>query len=651
MLIPQQLTAPERRLWDAIESGVAVSLSNGATNDDRDPENGRKWGRERTVRGEVLAEMLTGSQHHTRRPRAMRLRLARIAGRLDLEALELLCPLDLKECFFDELVNVDEARAPKLELTNCSLPAFTGRQLETRGDVSLAGSHTRTVNLIGAHIGGQLNLSRARLSNPNGLAISANGVEIAGDMACNDDFRAAGEMRLARAHIGGQLNLGGAQLANRSGIALCIDGARIDGDMSCEEAGFQAEGEISVVGAHIGGQLILRSGQLVNPNGSTLVADGARIDGDMFCHEGFRAEGELRLVGARIGGQAVFNQAQLANRWGVALCADGVQVDGDMFFDGDKLGDKRFEAEGELRLLGAHIGGQLSFSGARISNFNNVALNATQARIGEDMFCNKGFHAQGELRLPRLQVEGRLILGEAQLANPGHNALDLCEAKVSHLELPVMESPAGTLNLRDAQVTHLVDCWPTTTYRARIDGMTYETLVPIPDQVDGRLDWLSNAEGHYLPQPYEQLAQVLRRAGRNDDARRVAIKSESKRRPNRSRAGQLASWCLAPTVAYGYKPGRGVLLLGALASVGWVIFAYANAHHAFVPIRDAKQAIPHFHALLYSLNCVLPIVDLGQKNFWAPSGLALGWKAFSVVAGWVLVTLILGAVTSRLVRS
>ena len=100
----------------------------------------------------------------------------------------------------------------------------------------------------------------------------------------------------------------------------------------------------------------------------------------MFCGVGedghpFSAEGEVRLLGAHIGGALDFNGAQLTNANGPALSADSLEIDQGMFCRVGEDGHP-FSAEGEVRLLGAHIGGTLEFDGARLKNQKGPALNA-----------------------------------------------------------------------------------------------------------------------------------------------------------------------------------------------------------------------------------------------------------------------------------
>jgi hypothetical protein len=46
----------------------------------------------------------------------------------------------------------------------------------------------------------------------------------------------------------------------------------------------------------------------------------------MFCREGFTAQGEVNLLGAHVGGTLAFNGAALTNPEGAALSADGLRV-------------------------------------------------------------------------------------------------------------------------------------------------------------------------------------------------------------------------------------------------------------------------------------------------------------------------------------
>ena len=62
----------------------------------------------------------------------------------------------------------------------------------------------------------------------------------------------------------------------------------------------------------IGGALNCAGAKLKNAGGSALSCDGAKVTGNVFLGEGFEAEGEVRFVGAEIGG--VRSEAQKRRR-------------------------------------------------------------------------------------------------------------------------------------------------------------------------------------------------------------------------------------------------------------------------------------------------------------------------------------------------
>src|SRR5207245_720176 len=109
----------------------------------------------------------------------------RITGFLDLEATTLTCPLQLQDCYVDESVNLNEATAPSIRLPGCHLPGLTASQLHTVGDLELRRAKFTTnseVSLLGAHIGGALNLRGASLSNPSGRALWADSLTVGTDI-------------------------------------------------------------------------------------------------------------------------------------------------------------------------------------------------------------------------------------------------------------------------------------------------------------------------------------------------------------------------------------------------------------------------------------------------------------------------------------
>lgn len=63
-----------------------------------------------------------------------------------------------------------------------------------------------------------------------------------------------------------------------------------------------------------------------------------------------------------------------------------------------------------------------------------------------------------------------------------------------------------------------------------------------------------------------------------------------------------------------------------------------------------RQPAPAFHPPAYTLDVLLPILNLGQQDAWQPQGAALGWSWVLIGAGWVLTTAVVAGLTSILKR-
>lgn len=211
-----ELTEPERKIWQAAATGTLVDLRKHKPELD-DPEKGTEWGSERTVRAEVIADLLLGGDEAASMTvRGVRLQGACIIGDLDLEATTLRCSLSLLDCSFTSALNLDEATAVSVRLSGSRVPAISANQLLTRGNLLLNAGFRASggVGLTGAHIGGVFSCTGGQFSNPGGFALTADRITIEGSMFCNEGFSATGEVRLLGAHINGQLSCRGGQFSN-----------------------------------------------------------------------------------------------------------------------------------------------------------------------------------------------------------------------------------------------------------------------------------------------------------------------------------------------------------------------------------------------------------------------------------------------------
>ena len=260
--------------------------------------------------------------------------------------------------------------------------------------------------------------------------------------------------------------------------------------------------------------------------GHALNAQGVEVTGAVFLRNGFTAKGEVRLSGAKIGGQLDCSKGSFANEGGDALNAQGVEVTGDVF-----LGDG-FAAKGEVCLSGAKIGGQLACSNGSFRNEGDDALNAEGVEVTGDVFLRDGFTAKGEVSLSGAKIGGQLACTKGSFGNEGGHALNAGRMRVTaqFFWRDVMIE-AGSVGLAAAHVGDLVDdakSWPDRG-RLYLDGFTYDRIGAAPTDADTRLKWLRKGDrwnGEFLPQPYSQLAKVLREMGHDRTARNVMIRKE-----------------------------------------------------------------------------------------------------------------------------
>ena len=444
------LTSTERKVWQAAVTGTLVDLRVGDSQLDS-AERWTEWETERTVRAEVIADLLLGGSEAADTPvRGVRLQGARIAGELNLEATMLRCPLALLDCSFAYAINLNEATALSVRLSGSHVPAVRAKQLLTRGDLRLDKGFRVSggVELNGAHIGGDLACTGGHFSNSDGPAINADRLTVDQEMHCDGGFSATGEVSLLGAHIGGQLSCRGGQFSNPDGCALTAAGLAVDGDMFCDK-GFSVTGEVRLPGAHIGGVLVCTGGQFSNPGGIALNADRLTVNGSMFCDEGFSATGEVRLPGAHIGGVLDCESGLFSNPNGRALTAYNLTVDQDMYCR------RGFSVTGEVRLPGAHIGGVLICRGGQFSNPDGYALNANSLTVDGDMYCDEGFAASGEVNLPGAHIGGQLSCKGGKFSNPKGLALNLGRATVSgplHMETAVLQGIPRPDRCQDEQL-------------------------------------------------------------------------------------------------------------------------------------------------------------------------------------------------------
>ncbi|TDB92232.1 hypothetical protein [Actinomadura sp. 7K534] len=323
----EDLTPPERRLWDAFPKGESVDLSSGDPDYD-DIAQADRWGRERIVRAEVLVALLVGAvEPQPGEVAAVRLAGARVIGSLNLGHAEVSVPLALTGCSFDEAPHLYWASMNSVHLMRCRLPGLIASGTRVDGHLWLEGSRiTGGLWLDGANITGILNMSGVQLSNPGGDALLADRLTVEANVYCDQGFAASGEVRLPGARVGGQLIFRGARLHNPAGAALYASRLDVAANVFCD-GGFSAEGEIRLRGARVGGYLSFVGARLSAPGKTALNADDLAVETDVYCSDGFTATGAVSFAGARVTGQLSLRGAHLRNEEGTALSVQRIQAE------------------------------------------------------------------------------------------------------------------------------------------------------------------------------------------------------------------------------------------------------------------------------------------------------------------------------------
>jgi len=599
-----------------------------------------------------------------------------------------------------------EARIPAPTPTQLADPDFVRMMPEIRAttihklclglwdDVTV---DPRGVHVRGAQIAGPLNLSFGTARVPLRLLYC--------HVADQPDFQQASLPHLA---------LSGSRLE----AGLLGDMLRIAGSVVCDH-GFTALGEIRLLGAEIGGTLNFGGAVLDGKEGKALSADRARIRGSIFCDNGFTATGGVRFVGAEIGGNFGFKGATLNGNGGDALETDRIRINGGVFCD------NRFTATGTVRFVGAEIRGNFGFTGANLNGQDGSALNAEGATIKGSLYCRSGIDVRKVFSISltffrgSFRIQGHAIFSEARVdrvfdwrPTQWTGCLDLRHARVGQWQDGWTGQKWGCADA-DGQARSV-----------RLTDFVYSGFAEHKEVVrdaKSRIAWVRAAlDGAYRPGPYEVLAAALRREGDEDGAKDVLRAKRQDQRAYQRRKhqdGSPAEWAwlnpirhsfsilLDCTVGYGYRPWLGAPWLLGVLLFGWLVFSLnapttaagsgiIKPAHPITIMQDLHRRAdctgpdntecakryktgqnPHrhdvlynlpteytpFNAFWYSLDTLIPLIDLGQEKAWSPSPhgtihedlkgwLVLGYLYFHILLGWTLSTLTVVALSGLIKR-
>ncbi len=315
-------------------------------------------------------------------------------------------------------------------------------------------------------------------------------------------------------------------------------------------------------------------------------ATNARIGGTVLFgktdHRRTRSLGLIDFTGARIAGDLIFNGSRLKG-WKYApsdrleaMKAERAVIAGDLSFQGD------FSARGQVNVGAADIGGDLRCENASFANPHEnerlgAALYAKDITVEDDILLIDT-SADGNLRFERAEVGGAIRWKGLQIGQQRHHErapLDLKHARIGSA-IEAIELSFGQheseIDLRGARTGTMESHWPQgwggVQDAARgpqclisLDGFVYDRIdlqvdadcrsnrslrqwcnipckfhSPRRDRGDLLVDWILHqprrpkdrrgrmkSQDDFFPQPFRQLAKVLRDQGDEDAARTVTI--------------------------------------------------------------------------------------------------------------------------------
>lgn len=623
-------------MWDAFACGKYLDLRVGDPHADA-PARGARWGSDRTVRGEVISQLMLGAQPgKSGFVPGVHLSGARITGRLVLSFADSPHALVLERCLFEERPDLYWAALGFTSFQGSVLPGLLAANLSVRGHLRLADcSFTGEVRVRGAKIAGGMLLAGASLSNPAGVALNALRAEIAGDLSMVAGLACQGEVLLAGARIGGSLMLGGARISAPGRVVLAADNIEVQESIHAEEA--HLAGEVCLRQAVIGGGLYLSGAKIVNPGEKALRGSRLEAAKGVFLGRGFTADGEVGLAHARVGRHIFLDYAVLRNDGGSAFRAEGCVIDGD--FDARGL-----DSQGTVVLADARVGGAVRFEAALLAAPGSRALAANGIQVGTVLNLCDGFTAKGRIGLTSARAGSRLCLDGGSVDAPGAVALRCWRAVAPELVLRAARPIQGTVSLQYASFGIIRDDPETWPAELLLDGLSYDILDP-PLPAARRLAWLARDPGGHPSQPYERLAANYRSLGSDADARLVLLARQRTRRSALPWYARAWGHVQDITVGYGYRPTRAALWLAALLAVGTIVFGIDPPK----PFTDTP--VPPFNPLIYTLNLLLPIINFGQAQAYDPHG-PEQWLAYTLTAaGWTLATAVAAGIIRVLQRN
>ena len=426
-------------------------------------------------------------------------------------------------------------------------------------------------------------------------AVTQRGLRITG--ACFPD-----EINLENEHLPWPLELKHSRFENE----LNMIGLRADGTVSVEGSLLK---EVNLWKAQIKGRLEMNRATVEGKlNMGSASIGGSLIMKDVTCEE-------VNLLEVEIGGQLFMDDATVTGNLNMNSASIGSHLLMRRFSQGNTE-----NTNAKIDLKGAQIGGQLNMDGAMVKG--NLDMNSISIGSHLLMRHNANFDDQVILRFAtiRLQISlegatfttldlrGATVERDLLLSKDGKSVLWKARDETHEIQLDLRNTKVGTLT-----ASH--ESWPQR--GLELYGFTYQQLgilgndVEMYEQPAGKfIDWLDRDTSFSL-QPYQQLATVLRAAGKSTSADEVLFAGKNRER------GETKNWAayIRLTVIR-WVIGYGIGIYTFLVLVWVVPFVVIGRLFLWLDrTRCYLQPLQEPIGFWFSLDYLLPAMRLREAHY------------------------------------
>jgi hypothetical protein len=243
-----------------------------------------------------------------------------IEGALVIRGCKITIPLSFEHCTFANRIFARGSDMAELVFTHSLIRGYHGDISKVRGGL-LFRDRSRCLGefrLLGASVGGTLDLSGSRLYARRGVCFAGDRMTVAGTLGLTGT-RCIGQLRLTNATIAGGLTCKGGVFINRGAKAFECSGLKVGGDVFWSD-GFKAVGEVCCIRADFHGDLYCQGGSFRNVKKIALNCRSLNIRQAFFWRHVADLRGIVSLDSALVG--------DLVDEWSSWEKADHLKLNG-----------------------------------------------------------------------------------------------------------------------------------------------------------------------------------------------------------------------------------------------------------------------------------------------------------------------------------